>query len=80
MDINYVDAWVPVANIDPSMGIRKRTTRGNRQEAQDDASIDNSPVGIGSRPVDEETLPYSIARFLNQPGKAGTIGELQYFS
>ena len=66
--------WSQVARTVPSMAIRKRTTRGTRQEVQDKASV------FGGRPVGEEALPYSIARFLNQPGKEGTIGELQYFS
>ena len=67
-------AWSQVVHTVPSTAIRKRTTRGTRQEVQDKASV------FGGRPVGEEALPYSIARFLNQPGKEGTIGELQYFS
>lgn len=74
MDFVQEAAWSQVARTVPSMAIRKRTTRGTRQEVQDKASV------FGGRPVGEEALPYSIARFLNQPGKEVTIGELQYFS
>ena len=73
IDINHHDASFPIARTVSAMGIRKRTTRGNRQGVQDEASIDNRPVG-------EETVPYSIARFLSEPGKEGTIKELHYFS
>lgn len=71
--VDLHDAEYPVARTVPSMGIRKRTTRGNRQEVQNEASIEN-------RPVCEETFPYSISRFLGQPRKEGTIKELHYFS
>ena len=57
---DHADVWTPLARTDPSMGIRRRTrlTRGNREEAQDEISIEDQSVGEGG-------LPYSIARYLN---------------
>ena len=58
----HVDAWHPGAYIGPSMDIRRRTRlgRGDQQEVQREISVEDQPVG-------GKDIPYSIARYLNQP-------------
>ena len=59
----FMGVWFPEdARTDPFMGIRRRTrlARGNRQEAQDEISIEDQSIG-------GKGLPYSITRYLNQP-------------
>ena len=57
MDDDHPDALFPGAHTDPSMGIRRRIRL--RQEVQDEISIKDQSVG--------EDLPYSVARYLDQP-------------
>ena len=77
MDDNHPDPWFPFPSehTNPSIGIRRRIPRpiSLRQEVQDE-------ISVGDQSVYGEGLSYSMARFLNQPGKEGTVGELQYFS
>lgn len=72
MDDDHHDAWFPAAHTNPSIGIRRRIGRP--------VSLVQDEIGSGDQPVYGEGVSYSIARFLNQPGREGTIGELQYFS
>ena len=62
MDTSRLDAWHPGAYVGPSMDIRRRTRpgRGDRQEVQREISVADQPVG-------GKDIPYSIARYLDQP-------------
>ena len=71
IDDDRPDPWFPGAHTDPSMGIRRRIR--HQQEGQDEISIEDQSVG-------EEDLPYSMARYLNQPQRHGAIGEMPFLS
>ena len=60
------DARFPAAHTDPSKEIRRRIR--HQQEVHDETSIEDQSVG-------KEALPYSMARYLNQPLRQGAIGE-----
>ena len=61
IDDEHPDGWYPGAHTDPSVGIRRRIRP--RQEVQNETSMEDQSVG-------EEGLPYSMARYLNQPPNA----------
>ena len=62
MDTDHFDAWQPGAHIHPPMEIRRRirVRRGDQQEVQREISVEAQPLGM-------EDVPYSIARYLDQP-------------
>ena len=71
IDDEHPDVWYPGAHTDPSMVVRRRIRP--RQEVQDE-------IIIGDQSVAEEGIPYSMARFLNQPPRHGAIGEMAFLS
>ena len=71
IDDDRPDLWFPGAHSDPPMGIRRRIR--HQQEGQDETSIEDQSVR-------EEDLPYSMARYLNQPLRHGAIGEMPFLS
>ncbi len=71
IDDDHPDAGFPSAHTDPSVGLRRRIRL--RQEVQDEISIEDQSVG-------EESLPYSMARYLNQPPRHGALGEMPFLS
>ena len=54
--VAHTDPWFPGARADPSIGIRRRIR--HQQEVPDETSIEDQSVK-------EESIPYSMARYLN---------------